>query len=52
MSWGKILLLAAGAFGLVVVLGSRFSEATVGIGDEGPTVTPSPSANGSGAGSP
>lgn len=48
MSWGKILFAAAVAFGVIVVLGSRFSEATVGIGDEGPTVTP----NNSSAGAP
>jgi hypothetical protein len=50
VSWGKILLLAGVAFGVVVVLGSRFTEATVSIGAEGPTVTPS--ANSSGAGTP
>lgn len=51
MSWTKILLLAGVAFGVVVALGSRFMQATVGIGDEGPTVTPS-GVNGSSGGSP
>lgn len=51
MSWGKILLGAAIAFGVIVALGSRFAQATVGIGSEGPTVTPS-GTNDSGAGSP
>ena len=45
----SILLLAGVAFAVVVLLGSRFSSPTVSIGDEGPTVTPSPNESSAGA---
>ncbi len=51
MTTGELLLLAGITFAVLVVLGSRFTEASVSIGSEGPTVTPV-GTNDASAGSP